>query len=420
VLTSISHYLITTQRSKRLGHALNELGKINIFPELIVNPIETEHHQFYATPGAYGCAKAHIQALKQFIQSNSVYACIYEDDIVVKRSFNVVGNDLYYPYRSDHPFDDKTNGPQLYSHAYVISKAKAKEVVNFYENPKPIQCFGGLSLHIDSVLRELSKSWDVRRDTFNSIVQGSDNISLTGLAKPAKSLTIIIPYYNKASTIYPTLRTVATAIQTANDLLINPVSIKTYVIDDGSTAEIPEETKQEFNQFTFLRNEVNVGQHILRLAKFPGDYFAYIDSDDYVDERWYYNALRHINVYRAPVIRGVIKSSINKEILERFNKISYSNHVIRRDVKELITPCQTNLTYSEHFEDVIFGAQLNVFKIMEIPYTSFVYNHEASPKYKQNSNYFDKMPVIRGDLIRHIEYNATLAEQLLRHQIDRT
>ena len=83
-------YIINLEHRKdRLDHVTNELSKTNIDPNKVkrIDAIYCPHF------GALGCAKSHLLALEDFINSGKDTCIIFEDDFIFTEPQNII-NDL--------------------------------------------------------------------------------------------------------------------------------------------------------------------------------------------------------------------------------------------------------------------------------------------------------------------------------------
>lgn len=126
-------------------------------------------------------------------------------------------------------------------------------------------------------------------------------------------ISIIIPIYNAAPYLRQCLDSVLT--QTCTDW-------EAILIDDASTdnsAAIAAEYIQQDTRFTLLRQEINKGQSAARnkgLDKAKGEYIAFLDADDYLDENYLEKHIEAIS--NADYVQsGYRRISINGNILEQ-------------------------------------------------------------------------------------------------------
>ena len=120
--------------------------------------------------------------------------------------------------------------------------------------------------------------------------------------------TIIIPIYNSEKTLSRCLDSIIN--QTYNNLEI-------ILIDDGSTDSsylLCKKYQKKDNRIIILRNKANKGQSSARnkgIKNISGDYFTFIDSDDYIPSD-YFEKINNINKDNYDFIRvGILKDNTN-------------------------------------------------------------------------------------------------------------
>ena len=129
-------------------------------------------------------------------------------------------------------------------------------------------------------------------------------------------VSIIIPYYNKTTTINRSVNSVLNQTYPNWELII---------IDDCSNKPIQIEQKDE--RITILRNQKNLGpgltrQQGLNLAK--GEFLAFLDADDWWDDSFLEKSIRKYEYGFAAVWSQTILINEDKTSLKNFNLV---NHV---------------------------------------------------------------------------------------------
>ncbi|KAG4097281.1 nucleotide-diphospho-sugar transferase [Neocallimastix lanati (nom. inval.)] len=135
----------------------------------------------------------------------------------------------------------------------------------------------------------------------------------------ALPLSIVVPVFNTASYL---------------DRCINSILNQTFkdfeliCIDDGSTdnsMEILEKYRITDNRVKVIHFEQNKGASAARnegIENAKGEFIGFVDSDDYIDERFYENLLKKSNGYDIVVGQLVLSTNISKF----YYKEEYKDH----------------------------------------------------------------------------------------------
>ncbi|KAG4102901.1 nucleotide-diphospho-sugar transferase [Neocallimastix lanati (nom. inval.)] len=125
----------------------------------------------------------------------------------------------------------------------------------------------------------------------------------------ALPLTIVVPVFNTASYLGRCINSILN--QTFKDFEL-------ICVDDGSTdnsMEVLEKFKTTDNRVKIIHFEQNKGASAARNAGIEnakGEYIGFVDSDDYIDERFYENLLQNSNGYDIVVGQLALSTNISK------------------------------------------------------------------------------------------------------------
>jgi glycosyltransferase involved in cell wall biosynthesis len=150
-------------------------------------------------------------------------------------------------------------------------------------------------------------------------------------------ISIVIPYYNKTSTIHRSVQSVLNQIYSNWELIL---------IDDASDIPLIEIFKIEDNRIRILSNEQNLGpgptrQRGLDIAK--GEYIAFLDADDWWSKDFLSISIRALckdvdNIYAGTWCISETKYN-DRTVLRRYSEIEHVN--IRETILKYPRPWQT-------------------------------------------------------------------------------
>ena len=132
-------------------------------------------------------------------------------------------------------------------------------------------------------------------------------------------LSIVVPVFNTASYLDRCISSILN--QTFKDFEL-------ICVDDGSTdnsMEILEKYKMTDNRVKVIHFEQNKGASAARNAGIEnakGEFIGFVDSDDYIDERFYENLLQKSNDYDIVIGKLVLSTNISKF----YYKSKFKNH----------------------------------------------------------------------------------------------
>lgn len=170
-------------------------------------------------------------------------------------------------------------------------------------------------------------------------------------------ISIIVPVYNTCNYLSRCL-----------DSLVNQEiyqDIEIIVIDDGSTDESPEIIRKYAKQYTNIKpiflpfnTGVSTARNIgLNTAK--GEYIGFLDSDDYVDNRFFselYNYRQDFDIIMGPRVICGLDGIIRK------GKSLYGNVFIRSIIKrEFLVKTGVRFTGTAPGEDTVFKNDIKRF-----------------------------------------------------------
>jgi GR25 family glycosyltransferase involved in LPS biosynthesis len=97
----VVYYINLKHRKDRFDHITNELKKTNISPSKI-NRIEGVYLKDF---GILGCAKSHVKALEEFINSGKDNCLIFEDDFIFTKDSDFINNIINEFFRNVESYD---------------------------------------------------------------------------------------------------------------------------------------------------------------------------------------------------------------------------------------------------------------------------------------------------------------------------
>jgi len=137
----------------------------------------------------------------------------------------------------------------------------------------------------------------------------------------ALPLSIVVPVYNTEPYLDRCIKSILN--QTFKDFEL-------ICVDDGSTdnsMETLEKFKVTDNRVKIIHFEQNKGASAARNAGIEnakGVFIGFVDSDDYIDERFYENLLQNSNDYDIVVGKYVLSTNISKLYYQRESKQHWS------------------------------------------------------------------------------------------------
>ena len=149
-------------------------------------------------------------------------------------------------------------------------------------------------------------------------------------------VSIIIPYYNKKSTINRSVQSVIDQTYTNWELII---------IDDKSPEELVFNPLWEKYNIQCVKNKINFGagqsrQRGQELAK--GEYVAFLDADDWWDENFLdscLGALYNVKYVDGAYVQTIVINNDGSQNLRRYSDLGFSR--IRETLVEYAKPWQT-------------------------------------------------------------------------------
>jgi glycosyltransferase involved in cell wall biosynthesis len=150
-------------------------------------------------------------------------------------------------------------------------------------------------------------------------------------------VSIVIPYFNKVSTINRAVSSLLNQTHSHWEL---------FIIDDKSTLALTEIFTIKDKRIVLLENEVNLGpgptrQRGLDLAK--GEFVAFLDADDWWDVEFLKMSLQALDIDTSAKYGGVwsISKTIyhDEEVLRRYSDLNHS--LIRETILKYPRPWQT-------------------------------------------------------------------------------
>ncbi len=171
-------------------------------------------------------------------------------------------------------------------------------------------------------------------------------------------VSVIIPTYNKITTIERAIKSVLNQTHPNFELII---------MDDGSTDETYKVCEKYQNDIIYIPNDENVGSYKTRidaLEYINGDYVMYVDADDWLEE----NALKRCMITAKNTPADVIQMRINRRITKYGIAIPYRSKYNMHMALE-------SLMYDERLYPVACWGKLYTRKILEdakfLPYDGF-------------------------------------------------
>lgn len=210
-------------------------------------------------------------------------------------------------------------------------------------------------------------------------------------------ITIIVPVYNVEKYLIECINSII------NQTYVN---LEIIIVNDGSTdsslnicnyfKKIDERIKVINKDNGGLSSARNVG---IDIAK--GKYIVFIDSDDYVDEKYVEKLYNLVKINKAEVAQcGIWKVNDNKEKIE---KIGYSNNIIKTG-KEMIMDI-----YDNHWlENIVVWNKIykkSIFEEIRFPLGKINEDEFTTYKILYNEN---KIPIIDDCLYFYRQSNDSL------------
>ena len=154
--------------------------------------------------------------------------------------------------------------------------------------------------------------------------------------------SVIIPSYNRAAVLPRAITSVINQRFTDWELLI---------VDDGSTDATQQQVTVFYDsriQYVYQENKGVCAARNNGANYASGEYLAFLDSDDYVEENWLNDFYEEIKKTNPSIVR--CKSIINNQPQEENNGILAGNFVIKKDLFEVIGKYDENLKFGENTE----------------------------------------------------------------------
>ena len=152
-----------------------------------------------------------------------------------------------------------------------------------------------------------------------------------------ESISVIVPAYNAASNIY---RCVSSILLNGLSLSTVNIGLQIVVVNDGSTDNTFDILNANFKDDArvLILDQENQGVAVARehaLSHVKGNYVAFCDSDDWVDEDWLISMYRVLKEQNADIvtfkakINGVSATYNPKETLVLNSNTSLIFHLVR-------------------------------------------------------------------------------------------
>jgi glycosyltransferase involved in cell wall biosynthesis len=169
-------------------------------------------------------------------------------------------------------------------------------------------------------------------------------------------ITIIIPAYNRSSTIYKAIESVLN--QTFNDFEL-------IIVNDGSTDDTIEFIKRNFTDSRVkIYTQSNLGVSAARnngIERATGEYITFLDSDDFVEQNWLSDFVELIKLGYKVISCGFktyngfdykINKPTQQSALLHYYTASFlaGSFIINKEILTEIGYYDKYLTYSENLE----------------------------------------------------------------------
>ena len=224
-----------------------------------------------------------------------------------------------------------------------------------------------------------------------------------------KKISIIIPVYNGEKYIYRCINSIIESVNYCSDNIKKDIEI--VIVNDGSKDKTGEIIKT-FNKYAYIKiiEKENEGVSIARnigMKEAIGEYVTFIDSDDYVDNKYFNILFKSIDNFPEFVIYNgfytVKDNKINKIDLnlKQEEKIKYNKLIVDLVDQRLNNVCsklfrldlikkenikfKPNLKISEDYVFIMdYIKHINeIYVDRQLPYY-YVYNENGSKKIKEN------------------------------------
>lgn len=144
-------------------------------------------------------------------------------------------------------------------------------------------------------------------------------------------------------------------------------SIELIIVDDGSTdnsGSIANEYQEKHNNVKVIRHEVNKGiacGFISGISEARGSYIAFVDSDNYIDEKMIEKLLSIVEETSADIVQGEAYCYLHEEDIDKLEKSTLREPIIEKTMEgkeEIIEDYLNEETITNNLAAKVFKKEL--------------------------------------------------------------